>query len=46
MALATDGNARYCFERFEVCPDSRQLLVDGQPAKLGARALDLLLTLN
>jgi predicted ATPase/DNA-binding winged helix-turn-helix (wHTH) protein len=45
MALATDGNARYCFERFEVCPDSRQLLVDGQPAKLGARALDLLLTL-
>lgn len=36
---------RYTFGRFEVRPDERQLLVDGEPAVLGARALDLLLCL-
>jgi len=36
---------RYTFGRFEVRPDERQLLVDGQPAALGARALDLLFCL-
>ena len=33
------------FGRFEVLPAQRQLLVDGQPALLGARAFDLLLCL-
>ena len=36
---------RYTFGRFQVRPDERQLLVDGKPAALGARALDLLLCL-
>ena len=29
------------FERFEIQPLERQLLVDGRPASLGARAFDL-----
>lgn len=33
------------FDRIEVRPAQRQLLVDGQPAALGARAFDLLLAL-
>jgi predicted ATPase len=33
------------FDRIEVRPAQRQLLVDGQPAPLGARAFDLLLAL-
>ena len=33
------------FDRFELQPQERRLLVDGQPANLGARALDLLLAL-
>jgi len=33
------------FDRFEVRPLQRQLLVEGQPATLGARAFDLLLAL-
>jgi len=33
------------FGRIEVRPGERQLLVEGEPAKLGARAYDLLLTL-
>ena len=37
--------AEYRFDRFVVCPGPRQLLIEGQPAKLGARAFDLLLTL-
>ena len=36
---------RYTFGRIEVRPDERQLLVDGEPAALGARAFDLLLCL-
>ena len=35
----------YCFDRFEVLPVERRLLVDGQPAAIGARAFDLLTTL-
>ena len=33
------------FNRFEVCPQRRQLLVDGQPLAVGARAFDVLLAL-
>ena len=33
------------FERFEILPEQRQLLVNGQPVVLGARAFDLLLCL-
>lgn len=33
------------FRGFEVRPAQRQLLIDGQPAALGARAFDVLLTL-
>lgn len=35
----------YQFGRFRLLPEERQLLVDGAPAKLGARAFDLLLAL-
>jgi DNA-binding winged helix-turn-helix (wHTH) protein/tetratricopeptide (TPR) repeat protein len=37
--------ATYRFGRFELNPATRQLLVDRQPALLGARALDVLLAL-
>ena len=33
------------FDRFEIRPDQRQVLVDGKPALLGARAFDLLMVL-
>jgi len=33
------------FERFELRPQQRQLLVDGRPAALGARAYDVLMAL-
>lgn len=36
---------QYRFDRIEVRPAQRKLLVDGQPATLGARAFDLLLVL-
>ena len=36
---------RYCFDRFEVRPAERLLLVEGAPAVIGARAFDLLLCL-
>src|SRR5437016_13320976 len=35
----------YRFGRFELSPATRQLLVDRQPAPLGARAFDVLLAL-
>ena len=38
-------NAPYRFGRFELNPTTRQLLADGQPVALGARALDVLLAL-
>ncbi len=37
--------ATYRFGRFELNPATRQLLVDDQPAPLGARAFDVLLAL-
>lgn len=37
--------AAYRFGRFRLLPDQRALLVDGERAKLGARAFDLLLAL-
>jgi predicted ATPase/DNA-binding winged helix-turn-helix (wHTH) protein len=44
MADVSGGvsNAPFRFGRFALSPASRQLLVDGQPANLGARAFDLL----
>lgn len=33
------------FDRFAVRPATRRLIVDGRPARLGARAFDLLLAL-
>jgi predicted ATPase/DNA-binding winged helix-turn-helix (wHTH) protein len=38
-------NAPYRFGRFELNPTTRQLLADGLPVALGARALDVLLAL-
>jgi DNA-binding winged helix-turn-helix (wHTH) protein len=38
-------SATYCFDRFEVQPVERRLLVDGRPASIGTRAFDLLQTL-
>jgi len=35
----------FVFRDFEVRPDTRQLLIRGEPARLGARAFDLLLAL-
>ena len=35
----------YQFDRFKLLPGERQLLVSGEPAKLGGRAFDLLLAL-
>jgi len=40
-----DLAGRATFGRFTVLKDERQLLVDGQPSKLGARAFDVLLAL-
>jgi len=40
-----DLSGEFAFDRFVVRPDTRQLLVDGEPAKLGARAFDLLAAL-
>lgn len=38
-------DAPYLFGRFELHPATRQLLADGRPVALGARAFDVLLTL-
>jgi predicted ATPase/DNA-binding winged helix-turn-helix (wHTH) protein len=35
----------YSFDRYELRPAERQLLIEGEPAALGARAFDLLLAL-
>ncbi len=40
-----DSNTAFRFGSFELRPARRQLLVDGRPAVLGARAIDLLLAL-
>ena len=44
MAVSSTLKA-FTFGRFVAQPEARLLLVDGQPAKLGARAFDLLVTL-
>lgn len=44
MAVSSALKA-FTFGRFVAQTEARQLLVDGQPAKLGARAFDLLVTL-
>jgi predicted ATPase/DNA-binding winged helix-turn-helix (wHTH) protein len=41
----SDPPVSYCFDRFELQPDERRLLVGGAPVALGARAFDLLLAL-
>ena len=41
----TPVRGRVRFGRFEVLPVERQLLIDGEPAALGARAFDVLLAL-
>jgi predicted ATPase/DNA-binding winged helix-turn-helix (wHTH) protein len=45
--LAPERSAQLAlrFDRFEIRPERRQVLVGGAPAKLGARALDILLLL-
>ena len=43
MPLPTTNDLR--FARCVIRPSQRDVLVDGKPAKLGARAFDLLLTL-
>ena len=35
----------YSFDRFEVHPSTRRLLIESQPVALGVRAFDLLLAL-
>ncbi|MCM2251842.1 MAG: helix-turn-helix transcriptional regulator [Ramlibacter sp.] len=42
---ASTAVRRYRFGRFEVRPQLRQLLVDGRPAHIGARAFDMLVVL-
>src|SRR6266699_1375241 len=41
MSASTDTTLRFA-GRFELQPSERRLLVDGNPARLGARAFDLL----
>src|SRR4051812_16672812 len=46
MPPTTDmGSETLRFQSFELQPEARRLLVDGEPAKLGARAFDVLMTL-
>lgn len=42
IALAASAPPHYKFGRYQLCVIERTLLVDDQPAKLGARAFDLL----
>jgi predicted ATPase/DNA-binding winged helix-turn-helix (wHTH) protein len=43
--LSGRGGERYRFDRFELQPAARRLLVEGREAKVGARAFDVLLAL-
>ena len=43
--MSSAQNLAYRFGRFRLLPAERALLVDGQPAKVGARAFDLLVAL-
>jgi predicted ATPase/DNA-binding winged helix-turn-helix (wHTH) protein len=40
-----DGGPAYQLDRFVVDPNQRQLLIDGRPVRIGARAFDILLAL-
>ncbi len=44
-ALLDAGPVNLCFGRFEVHPQERRLLVDGNAVDLGSRAFDVLLML-
>jgi DNA-binding winged helix-turn-helix (wHTH) protein len=46
MDPASEPRARIAFGRFQVLPDRREVLADGQPVKLGGRAFDVLLALR
>jgi DNA-binding winged helix-turn-helix (wHTH) protein len=45
MDPASERVAGIAFGRFQVSPDRREVLADGQPVKLGGRAFDVLLAL-
>jgi predicted ATPase len=45
MERASDAPAGVAFGRFRVLPHRREVLVDGQPIKLGGRAFDVLMAL-
>jgi DNA-binding winged helix-turn-helix (wHTH) protein len=45
MGRASEMPAGLAFGRFQVLPRRRDLLVDGQPIKLGRRAFDVLIAL-
>ena len=45
MERASDALAGVSFGRFRVLPHRREVLVDGQPIKLGGRAFDVLMAL-
>jgi predicted ATPase/DNA-binding winged helix-turn-helix (wHTH) protein len=45
MVGGSDASAGVEFGRFRALPRRRELLADGQPAKLGGRAFDVLMTL-
>src|SRR5271165_3559072 len=45
MELPTEPSPGVVFGRFHVSPHRRQLVVDGQPIKLGGRAFDVLMAL-
>src|SRR6516225_22093 len=45
MVAGADLPASVGFGRFRVLPHRRELLIDGQPAKLGGRAFDILIAL-
>lgn len=43
--LIPGAPAKFTFRRFEVLPDKRELLANGRPVQLGAKAFELLLSL-
>jgi DNA-binding winged helix-turn-helix (wHTH) protein len=45
MDPAPERLAGIAFGRFQVLPDRREVLADGQPIKLGGRAFDVLMAL-
>ena len=45
MVAGSDASAGVVFGRFQALPHRRELLADGQPAKLGGRAFDVLMAL-